>query len=105
MPYSRGDLQLDQVEKNDLPEAMQALSHEERVRYLEDMEIQREDLRQQISEVAVARRTFIAENAATQDGARSTSATNAQSASLDAVIRQSILQQATQKGFEILEYD
>jgi hypothetical protein len=87
-----GRLTLEEVDESELPEEMQAMSLDERQRYLEELLLEREELRQQILRLSAQRREqLIREGAAGAD---------ADARSFDRAVRRAIRQQARKKGFE-----
>ncbi|MCA9291786.1 MAG: VWA domain-containing protein [Phycisphaerales bacterium] len=84
-------VELAEVKVEDLPEAMQAMTLEERAAHVAAMDARRTELQAQIQEIGVKRTAFIAAEVQRQQ--------LDQTKSFDFVIRQAIREQAGTKGF------
>ena len=93
-----GRVMLDEVTDEELPAEVRGLSVEERLLAVEEMRYEREELQRQISEIAIERRRYIAE----QKQATGIGSIGAPP-SFETVIRGAILEQARAKGFELPE--
>ena len=92
-----GQVTLEDIAEEDLPEEMRLMSPEERAIYIEDTFAQREELRQRIGELSRERRRYVAEQArkkGTDD-----------SMAFDSAIRKAMRQHATDKGFSFPDDD
>lgn len=90
-----GEVSLAELAEEELPEEMRLMGPQERVVYIEDTLVQREELRQRIHELSRERRRYVAEVAR-----RNRTDTTM---SFDTAIRKAIRQHATDKGFSFPE--
>lgn len=86
-----GQVTLEEIAEEDLPEEMRLMSSEERAIYIEDTFAQREELRQRIRELSRERKRYLAEHARKQG--------TDNSLAFDTAIRKAMRQHATDKGF------
>ena len=90
-----GETTIYDIDEKDLPEDLRRMSLEEREAYVEDLRSRREELRRQIAELSAKRQGQVAE----QIDSRGLDT----SRSFDTAIRDAILSQAEDKGFELPE--
>jgi hypothetical protein len=92
-----GELTLQEVPEEDLPQEMQIMSFEEREIYIEDLFARRDELRQRIQALGRERRRYVSEQARKKG--------HDDSLAFDSAIRGAMRQHATDKGFSFPDED
>jgi hypothetical protein len=91
----QGRVDLFEIDESELPKVMQEMSPGERVTYVEELILEREEIRQRIAELSEQRRRYVANKAKAKN--------QDDSQSFDGVVRQAIRQQIEQKGLRTPE--
>jgi hypothetical protein len=90
-----GQVKLEEIPVNDLPEAMRSMSLDDRRAHMGEMDRRRAELQQQVHDLTTRRAQFIAEESARQSAD--------DSRSFDAAVRRAVRAQAASKGFSFAE--
>ena len=88
-------VKLAELEESELPRQLRQMSPEERVLYVEEIRMRREELRRRIAELGAKRRQYVAERMKTEglDDSRA----------FDTVVRRALREKVQEKGFQVSE--
>lgn len=87
-----GQVKLDEIEVDELPEAMQTMTGDQRRHYVEQTRLRRAEIKREIDQITAKRKAFVAD----EMKRRAVDDSNA----FDGVLRRSIREQAAERGFQ-----